>query len=133
MAFQIRAFEGESVLGKSADSVIDVVQKNPVAVTAGLAGAAVAGGTAVALFRRRGKKKRKNRHPRRGTRRRSNKSVRRRRRRTPYTAGKRRDTSTKRIRYTKRGQPYIILRNGRARFIKSHSARLSHKKKGGRY
>lgn len=54
-------------------------------------------------------------------------------RRTPRTAGKGKDRSSKRIRYTKRGQPYIIMRNGRARFIKRSSARSSHKLKGGRY
>jgi ribulose kinase len=51
----------------------------------------------------------------------------------PHTAGKRRDTSHKRIRYTKNNQPYIILSNGRARFIKKSSAKSSKKRKGGRY
>lgn len=49
------------------------------------------------------------------------------------TAGKGKDTSTKRIRMTKKGQPYIILRSGKARFIKKSSARRSRKLKGGRY
>ncbi len=49
------------------------------------------------------------------------------------TAGKRKDRSTRRIRMTKNGQPYIILANGRARFIKKSSARRSRKLKGGRY
>jgi len=49
------------------------------------------------------------------------------------TAGKRRDTSTRRIRMTKNGQPYIILKSGKARFISKKSARLSRKRKGGRY
>lgn len=49
------------------------------------------------------------------------------------TAGKRKDTSHKRIRMTKNGQPYIILASGKARFIKKSSARLSRKRKGGRY
>lgn len=51
----------------------------------------------------------------------------------PYTAGKRKDTSTRRIRYTKNNQPYVILANGRARFIKRSSASRSRKLKGGRY
>lgn len=54
-------------------------------------------------------------------------------RRTPRTAGKRKDRSTKRIRMTKNGQPYIILKSGKARFIKKTSARTSRKRKGGRY
>ena len=49
------------------------------------------------------------------------------------TAGKRRDTSTRRIRMTSKGQPYIILSNGRARFIKKSSARRDRKLKGGKY
>ena len=49
------------------------------------------------------------------------------------TAGKRKDTSTRRIRMTKNGQPYVILKSGKARFIKKSSARRSRKLKGGRY
>jgi hypothetical protein len=51
----------------------------------------------------------------------------------PYTAGKRRDTSHRRIRYTKHNQPYIIQANGRARFISKKSVKTSKKRKGGRY
>jgi len=51
----------------------------------------------------------------------------------PHTAGKRKDTSHKRIRYTKHNQPYIILANGRARFIKKSSVTRARKLKGGRY
>lgn len=53
--------------------------------------------------------------------------------RQPHTAGKRKDTSHRRIRYTKNNQPYVILSNGRARFIKRSSAKRSKKLKGGRY
>ena len=49
------------------------------------------------------------------------------------TAGKRKDTSTRRIRMTKHGQPYVILKSGKARFIKKSSAKRSRKLKGGRY
>ena len=42
-------------------------------------------------------------------------------------------TSSKKIKYTKRGQPYIILSNGRARFISHKSAGLRKKRKGGYY
>ena len=49
------------------------------------------------------------------------------------TAGKRRDTSSRRIRMTRKGQPYIILASGKARFIKKSSAHNSRKRKGGRY
>ena len=57
----------------------------------------------------------------------------RRSRRTPRTAGRGKDTSTRRIRYTKKGQPYIIMASGKARFIKKSGAKRSHKRKGGRY
>lgn len=49
------------------------------------------------------------------------------------TAGKGRDTSTRRIRMTKNGQPYVILKSGKARFIKKSSAKRSRKLKGGKY
>jgi hypothetical protein len=53
--------------------------------------------------------------------------------RKPYTAGKRKDTSHRRIRFTKNNQPYVILPSGKARFISKSSARRSRKLKGGRY
>lgn len=57
----------------------------------------------------------------------------RRKQKQPYTAGKRKDTSHRRIRFTKKGQPYIIKRDGRARFIKLSSVKRSRKLKGGKY
>ena len=54
-------------------------------------------------------------------------------RQTPYTARGGKDRSTRRIRMTKHGQPYIILKSGKARFIKKSSAKRSRKTKGGRY
>jgi hypothetical protein len=100
------------------------------------AAVAVAGGSLVAasglLVASRLKKKRraKNRRARKASNRRK---ATQRIRRTPRTAGKRKDRSTKRIRYTKNGQPYIILRSGKARFLKKKSARISHKRRGGKY
>jgi len=57
----------------------------------------------------------------------------RRKQKQPRTAGKRRDTSRRRIRYTKNNQPYIILSDGRARFISKRSVSNSRKRRGGRY
>ena len=57
----------------------------------------------------------------------------RRKQKQPRTAGKRRDTSHRRIRYTKNNQPYIILANGKARFISKRSVSSSKKRKGGKY
>lgn len=56
-----------------------------------------------------------------------------RRQKMPHTAGKRRDTSHRRIRYTKHNQPYIIKADGRARFISKKSVSRSRKLKGGKY
>jgi hypothetical protein len=58
---------------------------------------------------------------------------RRKKQKQPRTAGKRKDTSHRRIRYTKNNQPYIILSNGRARFISKKSAKSSRTRKGGKY
>jgi hypothetical protein len=54
-------------------------------------------------------------------------------RQTPYTARGGKDRSTRRIRYTKRGQPYVLMKSGKAKFIKKKSAKRSHKRPGGRY
>jgi len=40
---------------------------------------------------------------------------------------------TKQIHYTTKGQPYIILSSGKARFIKKSSAKARKKQKGGYY
>jgi hypothetical protein len=52
--------------------------------------------------------------------------------RKPYTAGKRRDTSYRRIRYTKNNRPYIITRKG-ARFLSEKQVHNMRKRKGGKY
>jgi 3-hydroxyacyl-CoA dehydrogenase len=104
-------------------------------IGAGVGGAAIGAGLAVgatALARKKRRKKAKRKTPQRN-RTRVKKKHRVRHRKTPRTAGKRKDTSHKRIRHTKNGQPYIILANGRARFIKKKSSRTSRKRKGGRY
>lgn len=101
------------------------------AVAAGVAGAVVGAGvgSAVTSFAKRKKNKSSSRKRKTANRKRRSSRV----RRTPRTAGKGRDRSTRRIRYTKKGQPYVIKSNGRAMFIKKSSAKKSHKMKGGRY
>lgn len=96
-------------------------------VTAGATIGAVGIGTAVGISSVI--KNRKKRKSKRRVQRRHRRQV----RKTPRTAGKGKDRSHKRIRYTKRGQPYIITSSGRARFLKKSSAKRSHKMKGGRY
>lgn len=103
---------------------------NPVATAVG--GAVIGGalvGTVAAVASSRKKTTRKStRSKRKKTRSKSRRSV-----KYARTAGKRKDTSTRRIRITKNGQPYVILKSGKARFISKASARASRKRKGGRY
>jgi len=101
-------------------------------IAVGVGGAAVVGAlVGAAVIARRRKKRRAKKRKNSFSRKRNRKA--RKGRRSPRTAGKGRDTSRRRIRYTKKGQPYVIMGNGRARFIKKKGARRSHKQKGGRY
>ncbi len=134
-------------------NVTNLIGENPLAavgVAAGT-GAVLGAGTAVAITgiakkKKKSSKKKIKKSKKRSTKKRKSKlkfgsrayrkkylTSKRKRRSSPRTAGKGRDKSSKRIRYTKKGQPYIIMHNGRARFIKKSGARRSHKLKGGRY
>jgi len=105
------------------------IEAGAIGAGVGLAVGAVAG---VAVARSSSKKTRKRRKSKsRNSRKRNYRSKR--TRKTPRTAGKGKDTSKRRIRYTKKGQPYKIMANGRARFISKRSASSSHKRKGGAY
>ena len=124
--------DGVSNALESVSSEFGNVLSNPVysAVGGAIVGGSIVGITAAAVSRKKSrprKKKavRRSTPKRRGARKRAPKYAR--------TAGKRKDTSRRRIRMTKNGQPYVILASGKARFIKKSSARLSRKKKGGRY
>lgn len=120
------------------NGVIETIKANPLVSAVGgvgLIGGSILGASAIA---RKIKRKKTKRRKTRTIRKRSRRVVRpktRRKKKTKYprTAGKRKDTSTRRIRMTKNGQPYIILKSGKARFIKKSSARRSRKLKGGRY
>jgi len=114
------------------------IKNNPLATGLALGAAGVAGtiGTValVGKLRKKAKKRKTNKtSSRRG--RTKYKRPNRKKRKVKYarTARKAKDRSTKRIRMTKNGQPYIILKSGKARFISKSSARLSRRKKGGRY
>lgn len=105
------------------------------AVAIGTASILTIGGIGYAVSRKRSKSRKKN-NKRKSKHKYNNKNSRshsKHKQRKPYTAGKRKDTSKRRIRYTKNNQPYVILANGRARFIKKKSVRNSRKRKGGRY
>lgn len=115
------------------NSVMGIIQDHPVGSTVVGGGAAVGAvlGT-TAIIKRKRKKKSKRSYSRKKRSARRNRR-RKRSRRTPYTARKRKDRSHKRIRYTKTGQPYIIMASGKARFISKRGAKMSRKRKGGRY
>lgn len=119
---------------KTAD-VIGLFQANSRTIGAGVGGATIGLGVGYLAGRRssRKKSKRRKKSASRVVRKRNHRNKSRRTRYTPHTAGKRKDKSHKRIRYTKKGQPYIIKANGRAQFIKKKSAKSSYKRKGGRY
>jgi uncharacterized membrane protein YhiD involved in acid resistance len=123
----------QSGLASDIGEISAFVSENPigVAVGTGLIGAGI-GASAGAIIGRSIKKKTKSnkRKSRKTTKRKRNSH---RKQKKPYTAGKRKDRSHKRIRYTKNNQPYIILASGKARFIKKSSAKRSKKLKGGRY
>lgn len=100
-----------------------------IAGAGGLAAGSVLGAGAVAFASR--KKARKKRRSSSYYKRK--RSYKRKGQRRPHTAGKRKDRSKRRIRYTKNNQPYVILASGKARFISKRSARVSRRRKGGRY
>ena len=109
-----------------------IIKSNSTAIIAGSSGALIGGALGMAagyaIGRRKAKRKSRSRKPIR-------KAVRnRRKKRKGYQKGrKHKYTSHKRIHYTKNGQPYIIVAGGKARFIKRKSARISKKRRGGRY
>jgi len=105
-----------------------------IAIGAGAAALGVAAGLGTAAIvgasKRRKSKRRKSRNSRKRNYR--SKKVRRNKKRY-YPEPKGKKYSRKKIRYTKNGQPYIIMASGKARFISKRGAKLSKKRKGGRY
>ena len=120
------------------DGLFTQIKTNPLAT--GLAAGAVSAGAVlgtaavVGAVRKKAKKRKKSRtSSSRGRVKYKRSNRKKRKHKYARTAGKGKDRSTKRIRMTKNGQPYVILKSGKARFIKKSSARRSRKLKGGRY
>jgi hypothetical protein len=120
----------------------DYIQQNIGLIGLGAAGAAAAAGVGIGAAkliggrsksRKRTTKKKTKKRKLTPLMRRRRKIIKRKGRQTPYTARGGRDRSTRRIRYTKNGQPYVLMKSGKAKFIKKKSAKRSHKRKGGRY
>lgn len=124
-------------LNKLQNGLSTLIANNPIASVGVAAGSGlIAGGVLGSTITKKKKKKSKSK-TKRSKKRTSKLKYRNKRkksgRKTPRTAGKRKDRSSKRIRYTKKGQPYVLMKSGKARFIKKSSAKSSHKRKGGRY
>lgn len=125
---------------QSVGTASEFVRKNPVTSAVGVSGGIVSGLAVTQIIRKKRKARAKTKKPKRKarkakpkTRRKVSKKKKKSKQRKPYTAGKGKDTSSRRIRFTKNNQPYIILANGRARFIKKSSVARARKLKGGRY
>ena len=108
------------------------IKDNIGAIGAGVGGAAF-GGTVGYLTGRKTSSKKKRKRAKPKYRKARYKIRKARRQKKPRTAGKSKDTSHRRIRYTKNNQPYIILASGRARFIKKKTVKNARKRKGGMY
>ena len=120
---------GEESIG----TATEFIRKNPVTSSVGISGGVLAGITAVQIVRKKRKatskvKKSKPRARKKKPATRS-KVSKKGTLRTHKHKGKHRGTKV--IHRTKKGQPYIILPNGRARFIKKSSASRMRKLKGG--
>lgn len=109
--------------------VLGIVEANPVGVAAGAAGLGVVAGLGTAAVVGAVKKRRNKRSKTRNSRKRSSrikhtsrgwKQDRKRRSKQKWEVAyqKRKKKGRSGVKYTKNGQPYIILSNGKARFIK---------------
>ena len=128
--------QGLTDVTEFASDIGNRLASNPVASAVGgaVVGGVVVGAVAKAISSRKKSTRKSAKKKRTSTRKRKARHVRRKASGSyARTAGKRRDTSTKRIRMTKNGQPYVIMKSGKARFISKSSARASRKRKGGRY
>jgi len=153
MAFNILPFNETSgdLLSNAGSQANEFIKNNAIELGLGTA-TVITGGVLGALAYRKSRSKssrRRKKSKSRNTRKRSSRGrklkfgskawrkrysgKKRRKQRKPHTAGKRKDTSHRRIRYTKNNQPYIIQSNGRARFISKRSVSSSRKRKGGKY
>ena len=119
--------------GEFIGDATEFVRKNPVTSAVGVSGGILAGITAVQIVRKKRKATSKVKKPKRRVSKKkptTRRKVSKKRKITKHHhRGKHR--GTKAIHITKKGQPYIILPSGRARFIKKSSASRMRKLKGG--
>ncbi len=126
---------GRDAITQSIGTGAEFIRKNPVTSAVGVAGGVLAGGTIVQIIRKKRKAVSKIKAKRKVARPKRKIKVHKHRKgqKRPHTAGRRKDTSTKRIRFTKNNQPYVIMASGKARFIKKSSVARMRKRKGGKY
>lgn len=104
--------------------ILDVVKNNPL-VSGAIGGVTIGSGVGYIVGRVTSGRKKTTRQKRTRVSKRRSKRTSRKNKTSRKRNGK--------IKYTKKGQPYIIQSNGRARFIKKKSAKISKKRKGGYY
>ena len=121
-----RAIESSVIQGVG--TATEFIRKNPVTSGVTVAGGLLAGATIVQIARKRKAKKKT------ATRKASKRPAQRRKTKSrTKVKGKKwyGKTRSKKIFTTKKGQPYVILASGKARFIKKSRARDMRKRKGG--
>lgn len=127
---------GKETIAGGIESTSEFVRKHPVTSPVAIGGGILAGVAAIQIVRTKRKSsasatrtKKKKKTAKAITK----KTKKRSKQKQPHTAGKGKDTSTRRIRFTKNNQPYLILASGKARFIKKSSVKRMRKLKGGKY
>lgn len=122
-----------STATSSVGSASEFVRKNPITSAATATGGILAGVTAVQVIRKARKKSTKAKKSKPKARKAKPTTRRKVSKKKKSATKKRSKKGSKKIYKTKKGQPYIILPNGRARFISKSSASRRRKIKGGYY
>jgi len=118
-----------SILKRFVGDIGQFVGRNPLLSGVALGGLGTI--TAVQVARIGGKKRKKKASTRRKSTRKRSKKVKKGRKKNGTLRKHRTPPAKSRIRFTKNGQPFIITRSGKAKFIKKTSAQRAKKLKGG--
>jgi len=115
--------------------IMDILRRHP-ALSGGAVGVVIGGGITNIIGRIRSRRKKTKRKASSSTRRRKNRKrgTTTRKRSSSFKSRRKRafaSASSKKIRMTKNGQPFIILASGKARFISKKSAKSRRMRKGG--
>jgi len=127
---------GKETIAGGVESTSEFARKHPVTSGVTVGGGVLAGVTAIQVIRKKRKpatRSTKTKKKKKTTKKTKKKTTKKSKQKQPHTAGKRKDTSTRRIRFTKNNQPYILMKSGKAKFIKKSSVARMRKRKGGKY